>query len=74
MTKSISAVLAAAMLSAVIAMSSTAPAEAGPVKDALKQQAKKAAVSAKFWGHVGVQLTKCVAGRIVHKPVKGCAK
>jgi hypothetical protein len=48
---------------------STAPADAGPLRDA----AKKALVGAKFWRGVGVQFVKCVNGRILKVKLPGCA-
>ena len=62
--KSVSTALAAVALGAMVSMSATPPAEAGPLRDALKKQVR----DARFVGaHFGVA-AKCVAGRLLGRP------
>jgi hypothetical protein len=69
--KSISTAFAAVALGTMVTLSAAPPAEAGPLRDALKKQVR----DARFVGaHFGVA-AKCVAGRILRRP-KGpnCAR
>jgi hypothetical protein len=62
--KSIATALAGIAVSTMVVMAATPPAEAGPLRDAVKKQIR----DARFVGSVGVIAAKCAAGRILRRP------
>jgi hypothetical protein len=61
--KFVSTALAAIAVSAMVAMSATAPAEAGALRDRLKREVG----GARFVGGIGVIVAKCAVGRVLRR-------